>query len=433
MRKSESHLSSVAVLGELADGVGGEIGPVFLKRVVHALHEAMDAQLVLITVGDGKPAKRAEATYALRNGLADSGIAYTLEGTPCECVYKGEVFTVPNALAKRFPRDKGWEGYVGVPIRDRTQEVVGNFALFSRTPINKPELATQIVRIFGARIEAEMQYRTLIKERDSLIKNLEAANESIEFRNKALHDANQFKTSIMGMVAHDLRNPLAAIIAKAELLQARLRKKSLDAERADKDLEKITNNAERLSAIISSTLHRCRVDSAGLQLCRRQTDVVRLVRQAIDSNAEGAQSKVIDIVLTSDSDCSAFLDESLCLEAIDNLISNAIKYSFTGTKVRVNIDCKSEFAVVTVRDQGQGMTNDDLKRAFGAFQKLSAKPTGGESSTGLGLSNVRQIARAHGGEVDVASEGPGSGCLFTLRLPKKVLVTSNTDPLTVPG
>lgn len=433
MRKSETNLSSTALLGELADGVGGEIGTVFLERVVNALRQAMDAHLVLITVGDGLPASRAEATYALRNGLADSDVAYSLAGTPCECVYRGETFTVPSALAKRFPREKGWEGYIGVPIRDRNQIVVGNFAVFSEAPINKPDLATQIVKIFGARIEAEMQYRALIEERDFLIENLQSANESIEVRNKALHAANQFKTSILGMVAHDLRNPLAAIIAKAELLQARIHNKSLDPKKADTDLEKITNNAERLSEIISSTLLRCRTDSASLQLYRNKTDVERLVRQAIESNAEGARQKVIDIALTSAGDCTASLDESLCLEAIDNLISNAIKYSFSGANVRVNIESDSEFVVVAVRDQGQGMTEDDLKRAFGAFQVLSAKPTGGESSTGLGLCNVRQIARAHGGEVTAKSEGPGKGSVFSLRLPKSDLVTLNTESQSLQG
>ncbi len=431
MRTLERDFSENDLLNALADGVGGEIGTIFLKRVVHTLSWAMDAQLVLITIGDGKPAKRAEATYALRNGIADDSIAYRLKGTPCECVYGGEVFTVPRALAKRFPRESGWEGYIGVPIRDRDREVVGNFAFFSKDPIKQPELATQIIKIFGARIEAEMQYRALLEERELLIKKLRSANHSIELRNKALHDANQFKTSILGMVAHDLRNPLSAIMAKAEVLQARLRRSTFDAERADSDLEKITNNAERLSAIISATLHRCRSDSAEMQLRPKQTDVPGLVRQAIDNNSENAERKTISLSLTSEADCTAFLDESLCLEAIDNLISNAIKYSLAGTQVRVCIENDGDFISVIIRDQGQGMTRDDLKRAFGAFQTLSAKPTGDESSTGLGLNNVRQIAHAHGGEVTAASEGPGMGSEFTLRLPTKEVVGHSADLLTV--
>ncbi len=414
---SDVEALSAAPLSALANEVGGEIGTAFLERVVFALRRAMDARMVLVTVGNGNPATRAEATYALKDGMPKAGIAYNLQGTPCHCVYRGETFTVPRALAQQFPRESGWEGYVGVPIRDHENRVVGNFAVFSESPIVMPQMATDIVKIFGARIEAEMRHKTLIAEREQLIDRLQSLNESMELRNQALHEANQFKTSVMGMVAHDIRNPLAAIVAKVELMQARLGNGRFDAEKAEVEFEKIMANADRLSGIIDATLARCRSESARIAIRPRETDATSLVRQAVSNNAEDAARKDIAIRLEADGPVMALLDETLCLEAIDNLIGNAVKYSPPATEITARVEVGHGAVTVHVQDQGQGMTQSDLSYAFGAFQILSAKPTGGESATGLGLSNVRQIARAHGGDVTAASDGPGKGAIFSLRLP----------------
>jgi len=104
-------------------------------------------------------------------------------------------------------------------------------------------------------------------------------------------------------------------------------------------------------------------------------------------------------------------------EAIDNLFSNAIKYSPIGGKISVTVAREDENTVIRVADQGQGLSPEDLGRLFGRFQRLSAKPTAGESSTGLGLSIVKRIIDMHGGEVTARSDGPGLGSTFTILLP----------------
>ena len=104
-------------------------------------------------------------------------------------------------------------------------------------------------------------------------------------------------------------------------------------------------------------------------------------------------------------------------EAIDNLISNAIKYSPIGGKISVQVGQDSKMTAIRVVDEGAGLSPEDLGRLFGRFQRLSAKPTGGESSTGLGLSIVKRIIDMHGGEVTANSAGPGQGSTFTITLP----------------
>jgi signal transduction histidine kinase len=104
-------------------------------------------------------------------------------------------------------------------------------------------------------------------------------------------------------------------------------------------------------------------------------------------------------------------------EAIDNLISNAIKYSPIGGKIGVVVGHEGGDTTIRVSDEGAGLSPEDLGRLFGRFQRLSAKPTAGESSTGLGLSIVKRIIDMHGGEVTAESEGPGKGSTFTITLP----------------
>jgi signal transduction histidine kinase len=104
-------------------------------------------------------------------------------------------------------------------------------------------------------------------------------------------------------------------------------------------------------------------------------------------------------------------------EAIDNLISNAIKYSPIGGRISVLVNDEDSKTVIRVADEGAGLSPEDLSRLFGRFQRLSAKPTAGESSTGLGLSIVKRIVDMHGGKVTANSAGPGQGSTFTIILP----------------
>jgi len=110
-------------------------------------------------------------------------------------------------------------------------------------------------------------------------------------------------------------------------------------------------------------------------------------------------------------------DSDRMREAIDNLVSNAIKYSPIGGKISLLVTHDDDNAIIRVTDEGAGLSPEDLGRLFGRFQRLSAKPTAGESSTGLGLSIVKRIVDMHGGEVTADSPGPGQGSTFTITLP----------------
>jgi signal transduction histidine kinase len=130
-----------------------------------------------------------------------------------------------------------------------------------------------------------------------------------------------------------------------------------------------------------------------------------------------AERKDQTIRLTGLPRLSITADQERLREAIDNLIGNAVKYNPIGGDIEVAISLEDGQAVCTVRDRGPGLSPEDLGRLFGRFQRLSAKPTAGEGSTGLGLSIVKRIAELHGGRVTADSAGPGQGASFALLLP----------------
>ena len=110
-------------------------------------------------------------------------------------------------------------------------------------------------------------------------------------------------------------------------------------------------------------------------------------------------------------------DETRLAEIIENLVNNAIKYSPYDTSISVSVYGQEQEAVIAVRDEGPGLQPHDFSRVFLPFTRLSALPTGGESSTGVGLATAKALAEAHGGRLMVANNQPGPGATFTLRLP----------------
>jgi signal transduction histidine kinase len=231
-----------------------------------------------------------------------------------------------------------------------------------------------------------------------------------------LQRANGFKNEILGTVAHDLKNPLGVILGRTEML-TELISAGASRESVTAQVEHIRDATRRLTSMVDHLISDAMADAFDISIRREPVDIANLVSDVANANQPLAVNKQQTITVSAPPNCVTMCDADRIREAIDNLISNAIKYSSIGGKIALLVARQDDNTVIRVADEGAGLSPEDLGRLFGRFQRLSAKPTAGESSTGLGLSIVKRIVDMHGGEVTADSDGPGRGSTFTVILP----------------
>jgi signal transduction histidine kinase len=288
-----------------------------------------------------------------------------------------------------------------------------------------------LVEIFGSRLsiafdnvilyqqlhEANTQLEDRVAQRT---RALMQANRRLSAQWLRLQRANGFKNEILGTVAHDLKNPLGVILGRTEMLTeligAGSPKESITAQ-----VEHIRDATKRLTSMVDHLISDAMADAFDISIRREPVDVAALVAEVAEANKPLAVNKQQAITVSAPADHITMCDSDRMREAIDNLVSNAIKYSPIGGRITLLVGHDAGNTVIRVSDQGAGLSPEDLGRLFGRFQRLSAKPTAGESSTGLGLSIVKRIIDMHGGTVTADSEGPGAGATFTIMLPAAVV------------
>jgi signal transduction histidine kinase len=242
------------------------------------------------------------------------------------------------------------------------------------------------------------------------------ANRRLSAQWLRLQRANGFKNEILGTVAHDLKNPLGVILGRTEMLTeligADSSKESITAQ-----VEHIRDATKRLTSMVDHLISDAMADAFDITIRREPVDIAALVSEVAEANKPSAMNKQQVIAVSAPPERFTMCDSDRMREAIDNLISNAIKYSPIGGKIALLVTHDDAHTTIRVTDEGAGLSPEDLGRLFGRFQRLSAKPTAGESSTGLGLSIVKRIIDMHGGKVIADSAGPGQGSTFAILLP----------------
>jgi signal transduction histidine kinase len=220
------------------------------------------------------------------------------------------------------------------------------------------------------------------------------------------------KNQFLGIVAHDLRNPLNGIVMAAQLLEREegpARSKAIAGKIAVRGLE--------MRDLISRFLDRAVLEAGQVTPELVDLSLELLAREIIELHQIRAREKGISL----DLEAEVWLpmvqaDETFTKAILDNLVSNAIKYSPVGTRTCVRLRAMDGYLRMSVEDQGPGLTAEDQELLFSRFAKLSATPTGGESSTGIGLSIVKHMADAMACRISVETE-PGRGATFHVDCP----------------
>ncbi len=247
------------------------------------------------------------------------------------------------------------------------------------------------------------------------LKNVElaAALADADRQRQIAEQASRLKTELLSIAAHDLKNPLGAIIGCAELIVLQSPKDAPVYEPVDR----IHRIAEQMQQIINDLLESVSIESGNLSLNIRAVDLAALAALIVERNRPQAERKSQTLCLCADPDCIGAVDGARIQEVLDNLINNAIKYSPQDKTIWVGVTRTEGRIRVSVRDEGPGLTAQDRQRLFGKFERLSARPTGGESATGLGLAIVKLLVDLHGGSVWAESDGSQNGSTFIVELP----------------
>ena len=231
--------------------------------------------------------------------------------------------------------------------------------------------------------------------------------------NKKLVQLNEEKNKLIGVVSHDLRNPTNQIKGLANLL---LLDGGENLSAAQKEyINSILASCDRQTDMIKRILDVNAIESNKININAVNEDIVEITRVVTENFKISADKKSIELNFSSPlNKVEAEVDKNYLIQVIENVISNAIKYSEKDTSVDVGVVESGENLLITVADQGPGISEEDKRKMFGTYQKLSAKPTDGEESYGLGLSIVRKYIEAMGGTIHCESElGKGSTFIIT--------------------
>ena len=230
-----------------------------------------------------------------------------------------------------------------------------------------------------------------------------------------LIELNELKNRFLGMAAHDLRNPLSTIKGYIELfLTDVLGELSSDQREVLNDMNQASDT---MLGLINDLLDVTAIETGNLQLNRQPVKIDELFQNVQSSLRILANAKSIEVKLNLPISIPIiYIDQSRMKQVLTNLITNAIKYSFSHTIVLLSVRVFDKEIWISVKDQGQGIPVNEMNRLFKDFSRTSVKPTAGEKSIGLGLAITRRIIEAHGGIIWVDSE-IGKGSTFTFSIP----------------
>jgi signal transduction histidine kinase len=284
-----------------------------------------------------------------------------------------------------------------ITARAESDDVVEGLAAGGVDYLPKPIRAKEAL----ARIRTHLQIRHLLAEQQLLVGELSRANAA--------------KNKLLGMAAHDLRNPLASIRGLAEFLRDGVVGK-LTPEQLDL-VETIHAASKQMLVLVNELLDVATIEAGELRLSLEMTDLTEIVEKAVYlANIEASAKQTKIEIVPHDRPPPHRLDPNKIRQVVDNLLSNAIKFSPPGSTIAVEVETVAGSIVLSVRDQGRGIPETERHKLFKDFGRTSVQPTGGEKSTGLGLAICRKIVEAHHGTI-TAENLPGRGCVFRVTLP----------------
>ena len=258
----------------------------------------------------------------------------------------------------------------------------------------------------------ERSIRYSIQERQSQEERIRLARE--QAAREQAEAANRAKDDFLAVLSHELRTPLNAMLGWVRLL-----KTNRDSDEIfGKAVESIERSALTQTKFVEDLLDVTRIANGNIRLTKRPFTLNQIVEASVDGIRPTAEAKSITVDYKSDhADITLFADSERIQQIVNNLMSNAVKFTDEGGQITVTLDRSGDEARLTVRDNGQGIAPEFLPKVFERYKQANNSTTNRKGGLGLGLAIVKHLAELHGGSITAESDGEGKGSTFTVRLP----------------
>jgi signal transduction histidine kinase len=353
----------------------------------------------------------------------DRGFAQPLAGSSLEAIIRAGRPRILNDLVaylERKPQSESTRRIVAEGIRSSlTCPLIANgvpigFIFFSSTQPNA------YAEIHVDTFEQIANQLAVIVEKGRLVSEIAAQKAAIEQQNLELRRLNEQKNTFLGIAAHDLRSPIGYIQTASSLL---LDPVGISESQRTTILEDIHRQTHHMLGLLNDLLDVAQIQAGKLVLHPETIALGSFLAEIVQRHSMMAVPKGTHILLSEPASGEVVADPLRLRQVMDNLISNAVKYAPPGSTVWVSAEPIASGWRVNVKDEGPGVSVEDRARLFQIFSRLSAMPTGGEKSVGLGLAITARVVEAHGGQIGVDSE-PGHGSTFWFTLPDRPPSTS---------
>lgn len=425
------HKSPGGVLANISSRTTRRVGQIYLQELVQSLCDALDVDIAFI--GKTNDDLTSVQTLALVDkGQLQENFSYDLKGTPCDDVVRGETCCITQDVQTLFPKDlllaeMEIESYSGTALFNSKGENMGVIVLLDRKPMQDAEFIRSIVEVYSERAAAEMERREyerslveanseLTYERDRArraLLALEAVNSELISAKAAAEEASVSKSRFLANMSHEIRTPLNGIMGMVEVLQD----KDFD-NRTQQRLGVVQSSSQLLLSLLNDILDISKVEAGHMEVHFEEASLGVLLSELRDLWCSKFEQAGLEFIVHPDVDLADkfIMDVSKVRQILDNLISNALKFTRDGT-VTIRTERSDEgHIVVHVEDTGIGIPDKDLPDLFDIFTQVDNSSTRSEGGTGLGLAISRQLAQLLNGDVSAKST-LGKGSIFSLRLP----------------
>lgn len=429
-----SELEGLKLLRRIEEGVAGKTGEAFFRQIIQDLAGALNAHSAFTS--RLLPERRAAMLAFWVHDHFEPCLEYSLAGTPCEYVYRGEITAFARDIGKTFPVDREWFenlgvcSYLGIPVRGETGEVCGHLAVMDTRERDWREADVDILRLFSLRTAAELERRRHDQE-------LEEANAALQRANRQLRDevarrqeteqalaaaklaaerASDAKSVFLAQMSHELRTPLNGLLGYAQLLE---RDPRLVAEQLE-SIGAMRRCGEHLLTLINELLDLARIESSRAVLEPCDFDLTELLSGVTEMMCLRARAAGIEFISEQAAELPAVIhtDPRRLRQVLLNLLGNAIKFTSAG-HVALRTSASARPGARTrlrfeIEDTGEGIAEQELERIFEPFHQIGHGALR-EQGTGLGLPISRSLVQAMGGSLNVRSQ-LGIGSKFIVEL-----------------